>query len=49
MALVLWKPEDGAILTDAPLAPSPLRVERFSEQIEAAYWSRYKGLPPHVD
>ena len=49
IALVLWKPEDGTILPDAPLASSPLRVERFSEQIEAVYWNRYKGLPPHVD
>ncbi len=49
IALVLWQPEDGAILPDTPLAASPLRVERFSAQIEAVYWSRYKGLPPHVD
>ncbi len=49
IALVLWNPHSG--LSD-PLIPdptSPLRLEKFSEQVEAAYVSRYKGLPPHAD
>jgi hypothetical protein len=49
IALVLWRPEDGMILPDIPTASSILRIERFSEQVETAYWSRYKGLPPHID
>lgn len=54
IALVLWNPADGSIDPNFP-APatatspgSPLRYERFSEQVEAAYVSRYKGLPPHA-
>jgi adenine-specific DNA-methyltransferase len=31
-----------------PDMASPLRIEKFSAQIEAAYTSRYKGLPPHA-
>lgn len=47
-ALVVWNPDDGSIETDVPTPASPLRIERFSAQIEAAYVSRYKGLPPHA-
>ncbi len=49
IALVLWNPEDGSIDIENPNPPSPLRVERFSEQVEAAYVNRYKGLPPHAE
>lgn len=49
VALVLWRPEDGMIISDTPTASSILRIERFSEQVESIYWSRYKGLPPHID
>ena len=49
ISLVLWNPEDGTINPDIPASSSPLRIEKFSEQVEAAYVSRYKGLPPHTD
>lgn len=49
VALVLWRPEDGMIISDTPTASSILRIERFAEQVESIYWSRYKGLPPHID
>jgi hypothetical protein len=48
IAFALWEPATGAILPDVPHLSSPLRLERFSEQVEAAYVSRYKGLPPHA-
>ena len=49
ISLVLWHPESGVIDPDIPAHSSPLRIEKFSEQIEAAYVSRYKGLPPHTE
>jgi hypothetical protein len=49
ISLVLWNPDDGTIDPDFPNATSPLRVEKFSEQVEAVYVSRYKGLPPHTE
>src|SRR5438270_9354874 len=49
ISLVLWNPNDGTIFPDIPASSSPLRIEKFSEQVEAAYVSRYKGLPPHAD
>ncbi len=49
ISFVLWNPEDGSIDPQLPSTQSPLRLEKFSEQVEAAYTSRYKGLPPHAD
>ena len=49
ISLVLWNPVDGTIDRDIPSSSSPLRIEKFSEQVEAAYVGRYKGLPPHTD
>jgi hypothetical protein len=49
ISLVLWHPEDGTIDQDIPASSSPLRIEKFSEQVATAYTSRYKGLPPHTD
>jgi hypothetical protein len=49
ISLVLWNPSDGTIFPDIPASSSPLRIEKFSEQVEAAYVSRYKGLPPHAE
>ncbi len=49
ISLVVWNPDDGAIDPTIPPVSSPLRVERFSDQVEAAYVSRYKGLPPHAE
>lgn len=48
ISLVIWNPDDGKIDDDIPDVTSALRVEKFSEQIEVAYSSRYKGLPPHA-
>ena len=48
ISLVVWNPADGSISGSIPASESPLRVERFSLQVETAYVSRYKGLPPHA-
>lgn len=48
VSLVLWDPGTGAIDNAAPDPASPLRIERFSEQVERTYVARYKGLPPHA-
>jgi hypothetical protein len=48
ISLVLWDPATGEIDAHTPDAASPLRIEKFSAQIEAAYTNRYKGLPPHA-
>jgi hypothetical protein len=48
IALVVWNPEDGSVDGAVPAANSPLRLEKFSPAVEAAYISRYKGLPPHA-
>lgn len=49
MALVLWDPASGEVLPDRPQQDSPIRLERFSEAVEAMYVDRYKGLPPHAE
>jgi hypothetical protein len=49
ISLVVWNPHDGTISSNVPELSSPLRIERFSEQVEAMYTSRYKGLPPHAE
>lgn len=48
ISLVVWNPDDGAVEANLPNPSSPLRLEKFSAQVEAAYVSRYKGLPPHA-
>ena len=48
ISLVIWNPDDGRIETEVPSPTSSLRLEKFPAQIEAAYVSRYKGLPPHA-
>ncbi|MCY7356406.1 MAG: hypothetical protein LH609_02870 [Rudanella sp.] len=48
IALAIWNPVTGEINPAIPNVQSPLRIETFSEQIQAAYVSRYKGLPPHT-
>ena len=49
ISLVIWDPNSGQIITDVPSPQSPLRLEDFSRQMEAAYVRRYKGLPPHAN
>jgi hypothetical protein len=48
VSLLLWDPATGERDASVPDAASPLRVEEFSEQVEAAYTARYRGLPPHA-
>jgi len=47
IAFVVWHPDSGTIDTRVPSADSPLRLEKFSSQVEQRYVERYKGLPPH--
>lgn len=47
ISLVLWDPKTGQIDATVPAPDSPLRIEVFSQHVEAAYLARYKGLPPH--
>jgi hypothetical protein len=47
ISFVLWDPATGAVNPGIPAPESPLRLERLSDQIEAAYRERYKGDPPH--
>ncbi len=48
ISLVLWDPTTGTIAPNIPHPTSQIRIERFSELVEAAYVERYKGLPPHA-
>lgn len=47
VSLILWDPEAGTIDADWPRKSSPLRVDRFSEQVQEAYHVRYDGMAPH--
>lgn len=49
ISLLLWNPIDGTIDPDVPELMSPLRIEKFSSQVQDIYSSRYKGLPPHAE
>lgn len=49
IAFVLWNPANGSLSATSPDPTSSLRIEKFSATIEASYWSRYKGLPPHAE
>lgn len=46
-SLVIWDPQTGLIDPNWPVNTSPLRIERFSQNLEEVYFNRYKGLPPH--
>ena len=48
LSLVLWDPKTGEIDTRIPGASSPLRLEKFHEQMFETYLERYQGLPPHA-
>jgi len=48
ISLVLWDPGTGRIDPSWPSEGSALRIELLSQQIERAYVTRYKGLPPHA-
>src|SRR5439155_17052943 len=49
ISLILWNPYEGTIDPAVPDPASPLRIERFSSQVEEIYFNRYKVLPPHTD
>ena len=49
ISLVLWNPADGSLSATTPDPDSPLRIEKFSSQVENVYVRRYKGLPPHTE
>lgn len=49
ISLVVWDPATGMIDPDVPDPSSSLRFEKFSQQVQRAYSSRYQGLRPHVD
>jgi len=48
ISLVIWNPVSGEIDAEVPDPSSPLRMERFSEDVQRNYVARYKGLPPHT-
>jgi hypothetical protein len=48
LSLVVWDPATGNIDPNLPDPASPLRIERFSEDMEHAYHDRFQGLPPHA-
>lgn len=48
MSLVLWDPATGNVHPGLPDPTSPLRIERFSDQVHHAYHDRFQGLPPHA-
>ncbi len=48
ISLVVWNPADGSLSESIPAPASSLRIEKFPLQVETAYVTRYKGLPPHA-
>lgn len=48
ISLVIWSPSTGEISLEVPREGSRLRIEKFSSYVQAAYFSRYEGLPPHT-
>ena len=47
ISMVVWDPQTGAIDENIPNRTSHLRLESINTTIEAIYYDRYKGLPPH--
>ena len=47
IGLIVWHPGDGSIDANWPPPDSPLRIEKFSQQVEACYTYRFAGQPPH--
>lgn len=47
VSLVLWDPTTGTVDAAWPPPGSPLRIDRFSEQVQEAYHKRYDGMAPH--
>lgn len=49
IALVVWDPQSGLVDGAIPPQGSPVRLEMFSNRVQAAYFLRYQGWPPHID
>jgi hypothetical protein len=47
ISFIIWDPNTGNVSTAIPNTTSLLRLEKFSDQVESVYRTRYKGLPPH--
>jgi CO dehydrogenase/acetyl-CoA synthase delta subunit len=47
ISMVVWDPKTGTIDENIPNRTSNLRLESINKIIEAIYYDRYKGLPPH--
>lgn len=47
IALLVWEPSNGQILSEIPDPTSSLRIEKFASTLYPHYVARYKGLPPH--
>ncbi len=47
VSLVMWDPTTGTVDANWPPPGSPLRIDRFSDQVQAAYHARYDGMAPH--
>lgn len=47
IALLVWEPSTGEIVSEVPNPASPLRIEKFASTLYPHYVARYKGLPPH--
>lgn len=48
ISLISWDPGTGVIDPNFPHSGSPLRVERFSDDLGESYYERFQGLPPHA-
>lgn len=48
MSLLVWDPSTGTVDPNVPDPASPLRIERFSDDVYDAYHDRFQGLPPHA-
>lgn len=48
MSLIAWDPASGTVDQSVPDPQSPLRIERFSDDLGESYYERFQGLPPHA-
>ena len=48
IALVVWDPASETLDPAVPPAISPVQLGLFAQRIQAAYFSRYQGMPPHI-
>lgn len=47
ISLIIWDPATGAVDAACPSLDSLLRIEKFSQQIQASYTYWFAGQPPH--